>query len=840
MKKFFYSVLAAATMMLAVTSCSQEEEIVNGGSESGKTQKVTFKVEMPGEATSRAIADGVEVAQANMANKLAWALYESSKVNQDPVLTGNASKDPSSKEFNVSIDMVKGLEYKVLFLAYCDGGTIFDVTPGDDLKSLKYNPSLVSNKEAYDAFVACHTHTVNNDAVTEVPLTRPFAQINAATTDADLERAGRLLATVTHSSLTIANVPTQYNVLTGEASAYQDVTYGFGAILKDYAAQTNEILTVDNAEYNYLNMVYVLADASSSTHSATFTFYRNDNETDAIRTIDIVNLPIQRNHRTNVIGDLITQTEAFKIVIDEKFETPDNIVTGPWNGQDVKEPGKTDTEYLISSPAEWIWLKANKKPGMNIKLTANLDFGGKEVKGLGFTGEFDGQGYTMSNMTLLCGGSYYSNGLFQGDVSGEVTVKNVILENVTAECNNPNQGYVGAVFGDIQNNVTLENVHVKDADLCGVQSVGGLVGFVASGKTLTLKNCSVSDSYIHNYPVADESGFVAGLAGRPVGTVNATDCKVENSTIEGYYASRRGEASIAPAIGGQDASSGVTVSSDVIVKKTLMDNVVFVTPENLASTKFNETDKLYLFKGAFTGELTIKAEAENQIFDGREATFDNHIKFTAKRIAGNANELMTAKSGNYTFKGFKTNNSIAFGSCAVEALNIEDCEAYMMYFNISNSVVTATGNKIVRPASAEDAYKRYDSGTQQDLIQVYADNYTLNLYNNIIMDEKGVGNNMEVYGQHNWQTGATWTNTINATGNTISNVATTQELVKIYNDVTYAPVAWPADYEVTDAAKTLANQLNNENTLNGGSCVVSVLCRATGKADTNIDVLNFQ
>ena len=99
---------------------------------------------------------------------------------------------------------------------------------------------------------------------------------------------------------------------------------------------------------------------------------------------------------------------------------------------------------------------------------------------------------------------------------------------------------------------------------------------------------------------------------------------------------------------------------------------------------------------------------------------------------------------------------------------------------------------------------------------------------------------MEVYGEHGWQTGATWTNTINATGNTISNVATTQELVKIYNDVTYAPVAWPADYEVTDAAKTLANQLTNANTLNGGSCVVSVLCRATGKADTNIDVLNFQ
>lgn len=323
MKKFIYSVLAVATMMFATTSCSNEDvltlEVGQG------TKKVTFKVEMPGETASRAIAEGVEVAQANMANKLAWALYESSKVDGDPVLTGNATKDASSKEFNVEIDMVKGLEYKVLFLAYCDGGTIFDVTPGDDLKSLNYNSTVVSNQEAYDAFVACHTHTVNDEAVTEVTLKRPFAQINAATTDADLERAAKLQAAVTHSSLTIAKVPTQYNVLTGEASEYKDVTYGFGAILKDYSTQKNEILTVDNANYNYLNMVYVLADATSSTHSATFTFYRNSDEADAIRTIDIVNLPIQRNYRTNVIGDLITQTEAFKIVIDEKFDGDHNV-----------------------------------------------------------------------------------------------------------------------------------------------------------------------------------------------------------------------------------------------------------------------------------------------------------------------------------------------------------------------------------------------------------------------------------------------------------------------------------------------------------------------------------
>lgn len=109
---------------------------------------------------------------------------------------------------------------------------------------------------------------------------------------------------------------------------------------------------------------------------------------------------------------------------------------------------------------------------------------------------------------------------------------------------------------------------MNGADLCGVQSVGGLVGFVASGITLTLNNCSVTGSYIHNYAVSNESGFVAGLVGRPVGTVTASNCEVNNTIVEGFYAARRGESSIAAAVGSQ-TPSGVTVASDVTVKRYL-------------------------------------------------------------------------------------------------------------------------------------------------------------------------------------------------------------------------------------------------------------------------------
>ena len=261
-----------------------------------------------------------------------------------------------------------------------------------------------------------------------------------------------------------------------------------------------------------------------------------------------------------------------------------------------------------------------------------------------------------------------------------------------------------------------------------------------------------------------------------------------------------------------------------------------VTPNNISTTVFNE-NTTYHFIGNFSDKVEIRAAGgKEQVFDGSQATFNSHIKFTANAIAGNALSLTRPRSGKYTFRGFKTPNSIAFGSCEVEALNIVECEAYMMYLNISNSVVTATNNKIVRPANADDAYLRYDGGTQKDIIQVYADNYTLNLYGNTIKDEKGVGNNMEIYGEYGWHNNVSWANLINAEGNTISNANGDMPLVKIYNDVTYAPVAWPTDYEITDAAKKLAKDLKEKNTLEGGSSVVNILCRANGKADANIDL----
>ena len=55
-RNFLYSFFAAVTMILAATSCSQEEMI--GNETSGNEVEVSFNVDMEGQQASRAIGDG--------------------------------------------------------------------------------------------------------------------------------------------------------------------------------------------------------------------------------------------------------------------------------------------------------------------------------------------------------------------------------------------------------------------------------------------------------------------------------------------------------------------------------------------------------------------------------------------------------------------------------------------------------------------------------------------------------------------------------------------------------------------------------------------------------------
>ena len=660
--------LAIFALLLSTASCADEKFV---DELAGGETTVTFNAQLPTGLQTRVAGDGLT------ATTLSYAVYEQGKTT--PLITSEDEVTFENHQATVSLRLAAGKTYDFLFWADAygkdDAENPYKVDFNTQTLTVDYSDAK-SNEEARDAFFGNATVTVKGAMSENIILKRPFAQLNIGTNDmAEAQTAG-LNTGALKSSVKVSGIFSSMNLMTGMVDGSMDATFGLNDI-------PEEKFIVEGNEYDYLALNYLLVSDQKGLVNCEFS-YTTDGATIDTRTID--NVPVQRNYRTNIFGSLLTGSVDLGITIDPAFDTPDYGVAAPWDGKTVTEPKQTGTDILISSPAEWVWLKTHNRNGKNIKLTANLDFGGFEVKGIAAPAVFDGQGYIMSNMVLLPGASYYSNGLFQGDATfGDVTVKNVTFDNITAECSDPAQGYVGAVFGDLQNgNLTLDNVHVKDADLCGVQSVGGLVGFVASGKTVSINNCSVEGGYIHNYPVADESGFVAGLVGRPVGTVNVTASEVKDTQIRGYYASRRGEATIAAVVGGQATVDGVTVTN-VTVKKTLIDAVASNTDELTAALAGNKSN-IVLKAGEYElGGATFGASEVNIIGDDRE----NSVVKVSRSIYADG-KTINLKNLTYSVPAGLTYNEadFAFIQRAAE-FNMEGCVIAdgRLRINVSKSVI---------------------------------------------------------------------------------------------------------------------------------------------------------
>lgn len=93
-----------------------------------------------------------------------------------------------------------------------------------------------------------------------------------------------------------------------------------------------------------------------------------------------------------------------------------------------------------------------------------------------FTGQYDGNGFSISNLTIVQPGNR-NVGLF-GHIgvkgNGATTLKNIVLENVTVIGGNATGALVGRVTGN--QNTRIENCSVQLGYVRGDASTGGLVG----------------------------------------------------------------------------------------------------------------------------------------------------------------------------------------------------------------------------------------------------------------------------------------------------------------------------------------------------------------------------
>ena len=308
-------VLFTLVSLSFLISCSDEK---HSASFEYDTQ-VTFSLGVEDAIKTRSISDGTG------ADQLMYAVFdEGGNLVIQKSVKDDVSGLTADNGYDMTISLARGNTYQVVFWAQNSECGAYRVS--DDMK-VTIDYSGINNDETRDAFFAAsEPFTVSKGTRVSVVMHRPFAQLNVGVWEYDMQQAVESGIDISKSRAEIKGVADQINLLNGSVSGNVDVDYGFSNI-------PDEDLLVDvdgnnkPETYEYLSMSYLLADESASTHAMSFEFTDKSGANKIQFNQGLGSVPIQRNYRTNIIGQILSGEVSFKIKIDPEYQG-ENINSG--------------------------------------------------------------------------------------------------------------------------------------------------------------------------------------------------------------------------------------------------------------------------------------------------------------------------------------------------------------------------------------------------------------------------------------------------------------------------------------------------------------------------------
>ena len=535
--KKMFAMFAAAAMMLT-TSCSNDETFEQLSNEA----QVTFSLGLENAMSTRAISDGTGIDQLTYAifDKAGNIVYSSEKATNFP--------------FNMNVTLLKGETYTAVFWAQDQECEAYSVSK--DFKTITVDYEGLNNDEKRDAFFRSETFTVEEDATLEIVLKRPFAQLNVGVSEAEWDNAGELGYTIAKSAVVIKNAATTLNLMDGTVSGEDEVEFTANTI-------PTETLLVDidcdgtSEAYKYLSMSYFLAydktDGASKTtlEDLKFTFTSEDGKTSVLER-GLENVPVQRNHRTNIIGfgeGLLTGNYSVKVVLDPLYDGEHNLNGNVWEdylgiyteealaGQTIEIPAGWHIRngYILEEmPEYWENGYDAEKYGRVDPLVYEKPY---SIDGNGNTVTFEPYDYHFS-----------AKNVFAAANNALVSVKDL---NFAGE----HSGIYAGVYSPSYNKYTtkFESVNVKNNGLYAYNNNGKtpLATFTNYGTT-ELINCIMTGAYWvgedkDNHPELAEAAMNKFGDVYDVFAPNSTTTKIDNCTIGRIYVNSQGHLEVAGA-----------------------------------------------------------------------------------------------------------------------------------------------------------------------------------------------------------------------------------------------------------------------------------------------------
>ena len=338
MKKLFYSILAVAALVSAA-SCQRETRMDPAA---GQPVDVTFELGLQGLQT-KAFSDGTSATSLDV-------LVYNARTDGDvylPNLTQQKDNAFENLTAQVTLKLVRGENYKIVFWAHapqCDyaldpeNATITIIST-----TANATGAPAANDELRDAFLGVYEGVITQAVSENVSLKRPFAQINVLTTEEDWNNAINNGVTFSGSSMKVT-APSELNFLTGEVAKEVEQVFAMAPI--------DEPVNIPGFEtgYKYIAMNYILAGATKSligeaSKPFTFAVYR-EGQADYLFEHSLVSIPVQRNYRTVIAGEVFCVGADFNVVIEPAFD-------GTLKPEDNQTPATNEGIKIDGTISDW-------------------------------------------------------------------------------------------------------------------------------------------------------------------------------------------------------------------------------------------------------------------------------------------------------------------------------------------------------------------------------------------------------------------------------------------------------------------------------------------------------